>query len=118
VVPALKRGLGDEHAGVRLNAAYGLALRGDASGLDLLERSLDHASLARLGVHPDMHQAALTNAMRGIVSLASRPAATSDPALAARLEGLRGRMETLAREDGDQKVRQLAREGLDRWRKN
>jgi hypothetical protein len=118
VLPALKRGLDDEHAGVRLNAAYGLALRGDASGIDVLERSLDHASLAHLGVDPNMHQAAQANAMRGILSLASSPAATSDAALAARLQGLRGRMETLAREDGDEKVRQFAREGLDRWRKN
>jgi len=69
-------------------------------------------------VHPDMHPGAQANAMRGIVSLATGPTAGADAAVAARLEGLRGRMELLAREDGDQQVRQFAREGLDRWRKN
>jgi hypothetical protein len=118
VVPALRRGLDDEHAGVRLNAAYGLAVRGDASGIDLLERSLERRSLAQLGVHPDMQQAALTNAMRGVVALASQPGTPADAAVAARLQGLRGRFETLAKDDGDEKVRQFAREGLDRWRKN
>lgn len=118
VAPALKRGLDDEHAGVRLNAAYALAVRGDPAGLDLIERSLGRADLARLGVVDKFQMGALVNAIRGVVVLQAQNWQAKEPALAARLEGLKPRIEALARDDGDEQVRHIAREGLNRWRKN
>ena len=118
VGPALKRGLSDAHTGVQLNAAYALGVRGDPAGLDLLERSLARTDLGRLGVEDEhLQMGALVNAVRGVVALSSTPWGASDQAVVARLEGLKGRIEVLAREDGDENVRHIAREGLNRWRK-
>jgi citrate synthase len=80
----------------------------------VLERALDVLFI----LHADHEQNCSTNAMRSVVVLAGGPQTTADKALAVRLEGLRGRFERLAREDGDEKVRQFAREGLERWRKH
>jgi HEAT repeat protein len=118
VAPALKRGLADAHSGVQLNAAYALGVRGDPAGLDLLERSLTRSELGRLGVADEYLQlGALVNAVRGVVALSSAPWGARDAALVARIEGLKGRIEVLARDDGDENVRHIAREGLKRWRK-
>lgn len=118
VAPALARGLEDAHAGVQHNAAVALAVRGDAAGLAILERALTRADLERLGIGPRWQGDALVNGVRGLVALAGGPAAAADASMTARLDGLRGRIEVLAREDGDERVRQIARDGLERWRKN
>lgn len=116
---ALVRGLTDVHNGVRLNAAVGLALRGDARGLDVLERSLSRADLAGLDVNePTLQTHALVNAVRAVVALSARPWGAADDALVARLDLLKPRIATLAADDGDPNVRKIAAEGLDRWRKN
>lgn len=116
---ALSRGLSDAHNGVRLNAAVGLALRGDARGLDVLERSLSRADLAGLDVRePTLQTHALVNAVRAVVALSARPWGAADEALVARLDLLKPRIATLAADDGDPNVRKIAAEGLDRWRRN
>ncbi|MFM8980219.1 MAG: hypothetical protein ACKOSS_07135, partial [Planctomycetia bacterium] len=69
---ALLRALADTHTGVTLNAAVGLALRRDASGLDLLARALTRPGLAELGVRDlDLQKNALMNAVRGVVRLSA-----------------------------------------------
>ena len=118
VLPALRRGLADAHAGVQHNAAVGLAVRGDASGLAVLERSLTRADLDRLGIRADYQGRALVNVVRSVVALSAHREGPEDAAVAARIDGLKGRLEVLAREDGDEQVRQTARAGLERWRKN
>ena len=100
VRPALLRALTDDHAGVRLNAAYALALRGDATGRDMIERSLDREALERLDVRADLRRGSLKNAIRGATEL-------KDPALRPLIERLT--------DDGDPLVRGYAREALARW---
>jgi HEAT repeat protein len=111
--PALASALDDPHAGTRLNAAVALAVRGDARGLPLLERALSREGLKSLDVPLEFQPAALANAVRAVVSLATTGAGV---AAVAELAPLRGRIETLAKDDGDEGVRRIAREGLDRWR--
>lgn len=112
---ALQRALGDAHAGVTLNAAVALALRRDASGLDLLARSLARPGLAELGVRDlDLQRNALMNAVRGVVRLSAGVEGSGD--LAAKIEALKPAVEALA-SDADEGVRALARQGLERWRK-
>lgn len=101
VGPALTRGLEDVHAGVRFNAAYGLARRGDARAVPFLKQSLVRDELKRLGIRPEFRQPALFNAMRGAARL-------GDPSLRPLVESLQ--------EDGDETVREMAREALRRWR--
>ena len=103
VRPALLRALADDHAGVRLNAAYALALRGDASGRDLIERSLDRDALKSLDVPEERRWSALVNAIRVATTL-------KDPALRPLVERL-----TDDRYEGDPAVRGYAREALARW---
>lgn len=121
LLETLRKGLSDTHNGVRLNAAVGLAVRGRAEGLELLERSLSRDGLDGLGVgDPQLQTNALVNAVRGVVALSAPPAAPVEPdaGLAARVDALKPRIESLARDDGDENVRHIAREGLLRWRRN
>ncbi len=114
---ALLRALADAHSGVALNAAVALALRGDAAGLDLLGRALSRAGLVALGVRDLDHQRnALLNAVRGVVRLSHSPEA--EGGLAGRIDGMKPAVEALAKDDGDENVRAIARQGLERWRKN
>lgn len=105
LLPVLRDALDDTHSGVRLNAAYALALRGDAAGRHLIERSLDRVQLDELGVRdPGMQRAALANAVRAARALGG--------------DDLKARVERLTEEahEGDDAVRQLARAALKDWR--
>jgi len=114
---ALTRALADAHSGVSLNAAVGLALRGDAAGLDLLGRALSRPGLAALGVRDLDHQRnALLNAVRGVVRLSSLAAGEGE--LTGKIDALKPAVEALATSDADENVRAIARQGLERWRKN
>ena len=98
----LRRGLYDATAGVRLNAAYGLAQRGYGAGRHLLERSLSREGLADLGVPEAFRPQALTNALGA--------------ALVLRDATLRPLVERLAGSDEpDGAVRAAARTALARW---
>ena len=111
VMGVLLRGLEDPHGGVRLNAAYALALRGDARARDLIKRSLDREGLAELGVRDRVAgggpthfvQAALLAGIRGAAALGD-----SD------LKPLVQRLADPAVE-GDDLVRQKARAAVERW---
>jgi hypothetical protein len=101
----LRRALEDPHAGVQLNAAVALALRGDGSGRSILERSLDRASLRAMGIgDAEWQRNALTNAIRAAAELGD--------------EGLRPRVERLVLADveRDPEVRRYAALALERWR--
>ena len=103
VAPLLTAGLEAPSAGIRLNAAYGLARRGDASGKHLLEQSLSRDGLKELGVDPAFQSAALGNAIGSALALRD-----SD------LKPLVERLTDTAHE-GDDVVRAAARQALARW---
>lgn len=105
LLPLLREGLDDPHAGVRLNSAYALALRGDPAGQHLIERSLDRQQLQELGVRDAaMQRGALANAVRAAAVLGGGD--------------LKKQVERLTDEanEGDDAVRQLARTVLRDWR--
>jgi HEAT repeat protein len=97
---ALRAAASDTRLDVRLNAAAALALRGDATGLPELERTLDGSSEAHRPAPADSRQAAIANAIRGVAAL--------------RVERLRPKVAAFL-EDGDPAIRALARDVLDRW---
>lgn len=103
VMRVLRAGLEDATSGVQLNAAYGLAHRGDAAGRHLIERSLSREGLQALDVAEPFRAKALTNAMGA--------------ALALRDETLRPLIERLTdgATEGDSGVRAAARMTLERW---
>lgn len=103
VQPTLVKALEDAHAGVRLNAAYALALRGDTRAKPYLKQSLSDEGLKTLKVHAELRRAAMFNAIRGAAQL-------GDPDLRAMVEKLR--------EDKDSMVAARARKALEQWRTN
>ncbi len=103
VMPVLRKGLEDPMAGVRVNAAYALAVRGDPAGVPLLRRSLTRKDLQEMGIPPDLHAQALRNAIRGAAYLGDDELKV----LVTRLSS------TETEQDGN--VRQIAREALARW---
>ncbi len=102
---ALRAGLEDANAGVRLNAAYGLAYRKDATGIDMIKRSLNRESLAALKLKPEMVSPAVANGIRAAGFLGDE----SLRPLVVRL--------TLDEHEPDDAVRALARRVLESWRK-
>jgi HEAT repeat protein len=104
VGPALRRALDHPHAGVRLNAAWGLALRGDDAGLGLVRQSLDREALRGLQVHEVAHQRnALLNGIHAALRL-------RDPSLRPLVERL-----TQTRHEPDEGVRHRAATALEEW---
>ncbi len=103
VMERLRSGLDATHDGIRLNAAYGLAMRGDDAGAHLIERSLSRQGLASLGVDPQFHTNALTNAMAAALAL-------RHPSFRPLIERL-----TDTANEGDDVVRDSARQALARW---
>lgn len=99
----LTSGLDAPSAGIRLNAAYGLARRGDASGKHLLAQSLSRGGLEELGIDPAFQSAALGNAIGSALAL-------RDPDLKPLVERL-----TDTAHEGDDVVRAAARQALARW---
>jgi HEAT repeat protein len=97
---ALRAAASDTRLDVRLNAAAALALRGDASGLPELERTLDSAGEGHTLGPADSRQAAVANAIRGVAAL--------------RVERLKPKVEAFAK-DGDPAIRSLVRDVLERW---
>jgi HEAT repeat protein len=113
---ALVKALGDAHTGVQLNAAVGLAMRGDPAGLDLLTRALTRTGLQTLDVRDlDLQRNALINATRALWRLSSMT--TLEPEQAARVAALEPAVKALADDDPDESVRTIARKALERWRK-
>lgn len=112
---ALEKALGDTHTGVQLNAAVGLAMRGDAAGLDLLTRALTRPGLQQLDVKDlDLQRNALINAVRAVWRLSS--ATTLTPEQTERVLALEPAVKALT-DDPEDPVRTIAREALKRWRK-
>ena len=105
VLRALREGLQDANAGVRLNAAYGLAYRQDGSGIEWIRRSLSRKSLAELKLNEEMVTPALANGIRAAGFLGDE----SLRPLVVRL--------TLDEHEPEDKVRALARRVLKSWRK-
>ena len=101
VLPTLVEALEDSHAGVRLNAAYALALREDARAAPYLKQSLTDAGLKVLKIPAELRRAAMANAIRGATQL-------GDPELRTLVEKLR--------DDKDSTVAAYARKALERWK--
>jgi HEAT repeat protein len=98
---ALRAALADERFEVKVNAAAALARRGIDDGVAEIEKTLDPAALPGLGIRSvDAQRAALVNAMRAVHAL--------------KVERLKPKVEAL-KEHGDDVVRRLARDVLDRW---
>jgi HEAT repeat protein len=102
---ALRKGLDDTLAGVRVNAAVALALRGDESALPLLEQSLDRSRLQELGISDrEWQKNALANAINAARHLGS-------PSLKPMVERL-----TEDSIEKDAQIRTLASLALREWR--
>src|SRR5439155_331072 len=114
---ALRKALGDRSRNVRLSAATALAVAGDASGKDLVAKLLDPQWVQENVVDVPSGESsgerdaelvrsarfgALSNGLRGALGL--------------RADDLKPKVEALAR-DGDEDVRAVARDVLDRWGK-
>lgn len=92
------------HGGVRVNAAWALAMRGNAAGRHLVEQSLTREGLRELNVtEPKFQVAALANGITAAAALRDES-----------LKPLVARLAMDAHESDDQ-VRRLAREALARW---
>ena len=100
---ALLGAMSDARFEVRVNAAAFLARRGQDVGLAELEKTLDPAGHAALGLPESARQAALVSAIRGVSAL--------------RTDRLKPRIEALAATDKDPDVQRAAREALDQWGK-
>ena len=101
VMPALVDALDDTNSGVRLNAAYALALRGDERAIPYLKQSLTDEGLKTLGIHDEFRREALSNAIRGSAQLGAA--------------SLRVLVEQLT-DDKDAAVGARARTALEQWR--
>lgn len=103
VVSVLQSALTDDLPGVRLNAAIGLALRGDDRGAAILERALTRTGLAEMKIEERWIPSALRNAILAAERLRK-------PAHRPLVEALSKR-----ENEGDERVRQRALEALERW---
>lgn len=114
VVRALRRGLEARHPGVKVQSACGLGVRGlrapvtvDGGEVDrvaqLVGQALTREGLAALGIGERFQPGALRNACRAAAVL-------GDAELKTKVERL-----TKSDLEGDENVRQVAREALQRW---
>ena len=100
VEASLVAALGDASGGVRVNAAYALALREDPRAAPHIQQSLTDAGLKALGIPEAMRRQALFNAIRGAAQLGG--------------EGLRTLVAAL-QEDKDARVAARAKHALEQW---